>query len=160
NQVLNDNNIPAVLGRVEVAFWGVAGLPEDQARPMFAVTDLPRKPVINIGIAGQWNPRTVGNLPDLIRETDVGAAADVAASFFGIEAQGGVIYVKTYRDTLTAVPSLERFGWWAHARYTLPRIPVEITAGYRIASYSPRAHLSTSAPSDMDQQFDASFGLL
>jgi len=160
NQILSDNNIPAVRGRAEFSYWGTQGLPNDQVRPIYAVTDDLRKPVLHLGIAAQWNPRTVGNLPDLIRETDVGVAADVAASLFGIELQAAVLYMQTSRDTLSAVPPLERFGFWAHLRYTLPRIPVEITPGYRIASYSPRAHLSTSPTSDMDKQVDAALGLL
>jgi len=160
NQLLNDTNLPAVFGRVEFAVWGKKGLPADGVRPIFAVTDELRKPALNLAIAGQWNPRATGNLPDLIRETDMGVAADLAASYFGVELQAGVVYVKTTRDTLAAIPDLERFGWWAHLRYSLPRIPVEVTPGYRIASYSPRAHFAVAAPSPVDEQFDASFALL
>jgi hypothetical protein len=160
NQILNDNNIPAIFGRFEFAYWGAQGLPADRVAPIYSVTDDFHKPIINIAVAGQWNPRTVGDLPDLMRETDAGAAADIAAFWHGVEVQGGVIYLKTSRDTLTAVPDLERFGWWAHARYTLPRIPVAITAGYRIGSYSPRAHLRTAPELQSDRDFDASFDLM
>src|SRR6185369_11555323 len=141
NQVLNDNNIPALFGRAEFALWGHDGLPVDRVRPMYSITDDLHRPIINIGIAGQWNPRTAGNLPDLVRETDTGAAADIAASFYGVELQAGVVYLRTIYETLSTTPDLERFGWWAHIRYSLPRIRVEITPGYRIGSYSPRAHL-------------------
>ena len=160
NQILNDSNLPAVFGRTEFAVWGKKGLPVDSVRPIYSVSDELAKPIISIGLAGQWNPRTAGNLPDLIRETDMGAAADLAASYFGFELQGGVVYVRTTHDTLAAIPDLERFGFWAHLRYSLPRIPVEITPGYRIASYSPRAHLGTAAATPADAEFDASFGLL
>jgi hypothetical protein len=160
NQILSDNNIPAVRGRAEFSYWGKQGLPIDQVRPMYAVTDDLRKPILHLGIAAQWNPRTVGNLPDLIKETDVGVAADFAASYVGIELQAAILYVKTTRDTLSAVPPLERLGWWAHLRYTLPKIPLEITPGYRVASYAPRAHLSTTPVTDADRQFDEALGLL
>lgn len=160
NQVLNSTNLPAVFGRVEFAVWGKKGLPADSVRPMFAVSDELRKPVLNLGLAGQWNPRATGNLPDLIRETDMGVAADLAASYYGVELQAGVVYVKTSYDTLATIPALERFGWWAHLRYSLPRIPVEVTPGYRIASYSPRAHLGVAGATPVDEQFDASFALL
>ena len=112
------DSIPAIRGRAEFSFWGKEGLPIDQVRPMYAVTDDLRKPIVHIGVAAQWNPRTVGNLPDLIKETDVGVAADFAGSYLGIELQAAVLYVKTTRDTLSAIPPLERFGWWAHLRYT------------------------------------------
>ena len=36
---------------------GKDGLPIDQVRPMYAVTDDLRKPVVHVGIAAQWNPR-------------------------------------------------------------------------------------------------------
>lgn len=159
NQILSDNNIPAVYGRAEFSFWGKDGLPIDQVRPMYAVTDDLRKPIVHVGIAAQWNPRTVGNLPDLIKETDVGVTADVAASFFGVELQASVLYLKTTRETLSAIPPLERFGYWAHLRFTIPKIPVEVTPGYRIASYQPRAHLGTTPQSETERAFDDSFSL-
>lgn len=160
NQLLNDNNIPALYGRVEFAYWGQAGLPQDQVRPMFSVVDDFRKPILHIGLASQWNPRTVGNLPDLMRETDAGVAVDAALSLLGFELQGGFLYVRTSRDTLTGVPDLERLGFWGHLRYTIPRIPLQITPGYRISSYAPRAHVGTQPATEMDRQFDASYTLL
>jgi hypothetical protein len=158
NQILNDNNKPAVFGRLELAFWGARGLPLDRIGPMRARTDGP-KPIVGVGIAGQYNSRTVGNPPDLIDETDGGVAADAIANFYGVDLQGGLIYVKTTHDTLAATPDLERFGWWAHLRYTIPRIPVELTAGYRIASYAPQAHLSTTATPG-NEQHDSDLTLL
>lgn len=160
NKVLNDDNIPAVFGRAEFAYWGQKGLPLDRVTPMYAVTDDWHRPVLNLGLAGHWNPRTAGNLPDLIRETDIGAAVDLLACFYGVELQGSVLYVRTQRDTLTQSPDLERFGWWAHARFTLPKIPVAITPGYRIGSYSPRAHLLVEAATPADAETDAQYGLL
>lgn len=160
NQLLNDNNIPALYGRIEFAFWGKAGLPADRITPMYSVTDDFHRPILSLGLAGQWNPRTVGNLPDLIKETDVGGAADLVFHLRGLELQGGVLYVKTTRDTLAAIPPLERFGWWAHLRYSLPRIPLQITPGYRVGSYAPRAHLATTAATPEDERVDASLNLM
>lgn len=160
NQIVADNNLPAIFGRFELAYWGSRGVPQDFIGAMFSVTDLPTHPFLNLGVAAQWHPRTSGNLPDLVRETDAGVAADLAASFLGAELQGGVIYLRTTFDTLSAVPDQERFGWWAHARYTLPKIPPQITLGYRVASYAPRAHLSVAAPTPMDASVDGSLDLL
>lgn len=160
NQLLNDNNIPALFGRVEFAYWGQAGLPQDQVRPMFSVVDDFRKPILHIGLASQWNPRTVGNLPDLMRETDAGVAVDAAVSLLGFDLQGGFLYLRTSRDTLTGVPDLERLGFWGHLRYTIPRIPLQLTPGYRISSYAPRAHIGTQPATELDGTFDASYTLL
>jgi hypothetical protein len=159
NQLLNDNNKPAVFGRLELAFWGARGLPADGINPLRARTDVEPKPIVGLGLAGQYNPRTTGNPPDLIDETDAGVAADLIASFYGVDLQGGILYIRTTHDTLAATPDVERFGWWAHLRYTLPKIPVELTLGYRIASYAPRAHLSTSVL-PMQDQVDANLALL
>jgi hypothetical protein len=159
NQVVNDNNLPAVFGRLELAVWGNRGLPPDQIGPMRSRTDSDHRPWFNLGIAAQWNSRTTGNPPDLINETDAGAAVDAGAWFFGVDLEGGFLYIKTTHDTLSAVPDVERLGWWAHLRYTIPRIPVELTIGYRVASYSPRAHLSTSVPA-VDAQRDSDLDLL
>ena len=110
---------------------------------MFSISDDFRKPMLNIGLASQWNPRTVGNLPDLMRETDAGVAVDLALSLLGFELQGGFLYLRTSRDTLSGVPDLERMGFWGHLRYTIPRLPLQITPGYRISSY---ARARASAP--------------
>jgi hypothetical protein len=159
NQILNDNNLPAIFGRLEFAFWGGRGIPDQTIGPMRARTDGPL-PWFGLGVAAQWNPRTTGNPPDLINETDTGAAADLIAAFYGVDLEGGLLYLKTTHDTLSAVPDVEKFGWWAHLRYTLPRIPVEIAIGYRIASYAPRAHLQTSAPTPAEAAFDDNQALL
>jgi hypothetical protein len=160
NHILNDNNLPAIFGRVELAFWGSRGLPRDVVAPMRSPVDGDRKPIVTIGGAFQYNPRTVGTPPDLINETDTGGAVDVAVLLYGVELQGGFLLVKTTHDTLTSTPDLERSGWWAHLRYTIPKIPVEITPGYRIASYAPRSHLTVSAPTPADAQLDDDLGLL
>lgn len=160
NQLLSDNNLPAVFGRVELAYWGRRPLPPARPGPMYAVADLPVHPVLNVGLAGQWTPRTRGNLPDLVHETESGVAADLLLSLFGIDVQAGVLYLRTSYDTLKAVPDLERLGYWAHAQYTIPRIPPVISLGYRIAGYSPRAHLQGSAATPADAQFDGSLDLL
>jgi hypothetical protein len=159
NQLLNDNNMPAVFGRLEFAAWGMRGPPPDVLAPMRARTDGPYLPYFNLGLAAQYVPRTTGNPPDLINETDTGFAVDAVVAFWGVDLEGGLVYVKTTHDTLSSTPDLERLGWWAHLRYTLPRIPVEITPGYRIASYAPRAHLSTTAAPG-EAQRDSDLGLL
>lgn len=160
NQLLNDNNLPAVFGRVEYAFWGDQGLPEDRIGPMRAYVDLKRKPIVSVGVAGQYNPRTAGNLPNLVNETDAGTAADVMVSILGIDCQAGILYLKTIYNTLSSVPDLERFGWWAHLRYTIPKLPFDLTPGYRIANYQPRAHIETSGGSSADQTMDGDLALL
>jgi hypothetical protein len=159
NQLLNDNNLPAVFGRVELSLWGRRGPPPDFIEPMRARTDRRPLPLVSLGLAVQYNPRTTGNPPDLIDETDSGVAADLVAAFYGVDLEGGLVYLKTTHDTLAATPDVEKFGWWAHLRFTIPRIPVELTPGYRIASYAPRAHLSTN-PVAGEAQRDADLALL
>jgi hypothetical protein len=158
NQVLNDNNLPAIFARAEFAFWGRRGIPPEGIQPMRARTDGPL-PWLNLGLAVQWNPRTAGNPPDLINETDTGAAADIIVAGYGVDLEAGLLYIRTSHDTLTAIPDVEKLGWWAHLRFTIPRIPVEITPGYRIASYAPRAHLATGV-GPVDAQRDADLALL
>jgi hypothetical protein len=158
NQLLNSGNKPAVFGRAELAVWGASGAPPDVIAPMYARTD-GALPIFGLGIAGQYNPRTTGNPPNLISETDAGFAVDATAAFYGVDLEGGFLYLRTTHNTLTATPDVERLGWWAHVRYVAPRIPFELGLGYRIASYAPRAHIATAAPT-MDAQVDASLDLL
>jgi hypothetical protein len=159
NQILNSNNKPAVFGRVEFALWDKAGIPPDQIGPMRARTD-GKLPYLGLGVAAQYNPRTGGNPPDLVDETDTGVAADLIAAAFGVDLEAGILYLRTKYETLSSTPDLERFGWWAHARYTIPKIPVELTVGYRISSYSPRAHLSTNPATPADAVIDSAYDLL
>jgi hypothetical protein len=158
NQLLNSGNKPAVFGRAELAVWRPGGMPADIVAPIYARTDGPL-PLFGLGVAAQYNPRTTGNPPNLISETDAGFAVDAVAAYAGVDLEAGMLYLRTTHNTLSATPDLERLGWWAHVRYTLPRIPVELTPGYRIASYSPRAHLATAAPPG-NAQVDADLDLL
>jgi hypothetical protein len=160
NQLLSNTNTPAFYGRVEFAFWGPDGLPPDRFAPMRAVTDEAHRPIVSVGLAVQYRPRTGGNVPDLIRETDTGAAADLVFNYVGIDLQAGLLYVRTAHDTLSSTPDTEQFGWWAHLRYEIPKIPIEITPGYRIASFSPFAHQRVPAPSEATARLHADFDLV
>lgn len=160
NQLLNDNNKPAVFARLEFAFWPENGQPPDQISPMRAVTDLLDKPILSVGAAFQYNPRTAGNPPDLFDETDLGGALDVAFALRGIELQGGVVYVHTSFDSVPTAPALEKAGFWAHVRYQIPKLPFDLIPGYRISNYAPRAHLFGAAPDAQIGQADADFGLM
>src|SRR5262249_11682407 len=112
NQLLNDNSRPAVFGRVELALWGADGPPPARIAPMRARTDGGRLPIVGIGVAAQYNQRTAGNLPNLINESDTGAAFDLIAALYGLDLEAGVLYLRTHHDTLANTPDLERFGWW------------------------------------------------
>jgi hypothetical protein len=149
NQSLNSGNRPALFGRVELSFWGKDGIPEDKIGPIRARTDLDRFPIIGIGVAGQWVPHQTFEPPNVVNETDTGGAADVILAFYGVDLEGGILYVRTAHDTLSGLQDIERFGWWAHLRFTIPKIPIKITPGYRIASYAPQTHIWTTTPSDM-----------
>ena len=148
NQSINSNNLPAIFGRFEFALWGPTGPPPDRIAPIRARSDDGRLPWVGLGLNARWVPRTAGEPPNLVRETDTGYAGDVIVGAAGIDLQAGLVYVKTVHDTLSSTPPVERFGWWAHLRYTIPRIPVLITPGYRIASYAPAPTCPrTAAPS-------------
>src|SRR5262249_36983630 len=82
NQILPDNNPPAGFGRAGFPLGARQGPPPARVSAIYSVTDEPRKPLVHLGVAAQWRKRTGGNLPDLITETDTGAAADFAASFY------------------------------------------------------------------------------
>lgn len=160
NQVLNDNNKPAVFGRIEFALWGESGLPPDQIAPMRSVTDLPERPILSVGAGFQYNPRTSGNPPDLIDETDLGGAFDVAFALKGIEVQGGLVYVHTNYDSVAAAAPREQAGIWGHLRYTIPKLPFDLIPGYRISNLAPRMHLFDKAPNPQADQADADLALL
>src|SRR5262249_20302743 len=142
--------------------WGSKGPPPDQVGPMRARSDDRRLPWVGLGFALRYVPRTAGNPPDLVSETDLGYAGDLIVGVAGIDLQAGLLYVKTTHDALSTTPPLERFGWWAHLRYTIPGISVQITPGYRIANYAPRAHtpLEPTSISQSERMLDEDLGLL
>src|SRR5262249_36915477 len=84
NQILNSNNKPAVFGRIELAVWPKSGPPPDTISPMRGRSDGPL-PYLNLGLAALYNPRTGGNPPNLVDETDTGVAVDLIAAFYGVD---------------------------------------------------------------------------
>jgi len=140
NESLNDNNALGVFGRVEYSHWGAHRKPEPYIGPMRA-RSARAKPIFNLGLGGLWNKRSVGDLPDLLSETDIGAAADLGFNAKGIDVEAGGQYIKTTYSSLPSQVPQERLGWWAHVLYTIPGLGFDLVPGYRIASYAPRAHL-------------------
>jgi hypothetical protein len=115
NQGLDDNGKPAVVGRLELSFGDYATL----------------------GGAFLYNPRTVGALPDLFDEDDLGVATDLHVEVLGFELVAQLVYLTTSFDT-TGTEDRERLGWHAELGYHFDTIsPVPIILAYRFAMYEP-----------------------
>lgn len=137
NHLGNDNKLPAVFGRLGAGF-------EDYVKAGFSL---------------QYNPRSVGQLPNLYDETDVALAGDVRLKVFGVDVLGQAVWKMTSFDTVfpegdpartdnglgvtTWIVLDEPFG--------LPTFGVK--PGYRFSYYDPRS----SSPED--QLFEHTFGL-
>jgi len=73
NQLRNDNNDHAFLGRLELWLWDI----------------------VRIGGAGIYNQRTVGTLPNLYGEKDVGVDVDAMLLWKGLEVSGQIVRMTT-----------------------------------------------------------------
>jgi hypothetical protein len=78
NHLGNDNKLPAVTGRFAAGY----------------------KELASLGVSGRWNPRTVGELPNLFNETDLQGSVDFTLKSFGIELLAQAIFRQTSFDTV------------------------------------------------------------
>ena len=78
NKLGNDNKLPALTTRVAAGY----------------------KDLISVGLTGRYNPRTVGELPNLFNETDLQGGVDFMLSSFGIEVLAQAVIKQTSFDTV------------------------------------------------------------
>ena len=137
NRSVNDNKLPAVLARFGGGF----------------------KDAFAAGIGAQYNPRSVGELPNLYRETDLEVAGDVRVKMMGIDLLGQAAWRSTSFDTVFPEndPSktdnaLGVTGWIVlDDPFGIPTFGCK--PGYRFSYYDPR-----SSSTD-DQLFEHSIAL-
>ena len=118
NQALNDNNDPALFGRLELSY----------------------ERLLTLGGAIMHNPRRVGAAPTLFDETDLGVNADLLVQVAGLELYGQWTQVTTTFDTV-GTEDLERRAWHAHVAYRVDLPWLAFAPAYRIASLDPRANI-------------------
>lgn len=137
NRSANDNKLPALLARVGGG-WG---------------------DVVQGGVGMQYNPRTVGELPNLYRETDLEVAGDLRIQTMGFDLLGQAAWRSTSFDTVFPQSdpaktdnALGLTGWIVlDDPLGLPTFGVK--PGYRFSYYDPRSSSSE------DQLFEHSFGV-
>lgn len=137
NRLGNDNKLPALLGRLG---GGLGRL-------------------VEAGVAMQYNPRTVGELPNLYNETDVEFAADLRVRALGFDWLGQAAYRTTSFDTVfpegdpAASDQALGFTSWLVLSDPLGLPTFGIKPGYRFSYYDPR---SSSAE---DQLYEHTLGI-
>jgi len=111
NQAFNDNSAPAVYGRLALSAFDA----------------------VSLGVGGTYNPRTVGALPNLYDESDLGFTVDAHASMFGAFADASFFWINTQYPT-TAAPDSQAMAATAEIGY---RLWFGLGAGYRFGWYDP-----------------------
>lgn len=138
NTLGNDNKLPAAYGRVGVSLDKTLG----------------------IGLGGSFNPRTVGEQPNLFTETDMTAFGDIRADVAGVELVAQGIVRQTSFNTLVPDPTDPRGQETAlgATAWLVFRDPFGISLGgvipgYRISYYDP------SSAFEDDQLLENTIGL-
>ena len=115
NQFVDDNGRVGIVGRVELS-W---------------------KPWVTIGAGVFRNDRTVGTLPNLYTEEDLGLTGDANVRFLGAEFFAAVTRVRTAFPTVGTAARVQ-LAWHAQAAY---RFDISdkafLSPGYRIATFNP-----------------------
>lgn len=114
NQLLDDNGHLGIVGRVE------AGI-KDHA-------------LVGAGVVK--NDRTVGTLPNLYNEDDVGLTGDIDVKYFGFEVYGAVTRFRTTFPTVGTAARVQ-LGWHAQAAYRIALPGFFIAPSYRYAFFDP-----------------------
>ena len=114
NQLLDDNGHLGLVGRVE------AGI----------------KDHLLVGAGVEKNDRTVGTLPNLYNEDDVGLTADVDVKYAGFELFAAATRFRTTFPTVGTAARVQ-LAYWAQAAYRIPLPGFFIAPSYRYAFFDP-----------------------
>ena len=118
NQFLDDNGRVGIVARGELS-W--------QAKNAGAT----------LGAGVFRNDRTVGTLPNLYNEEDLGLTGDLDVKVFGAEIFGAVTRVRTAFPTVGTAERVQ-LAWHAQAAYRFDiRNTLFLAPGYRIATFNP-----------------------
>ena len=115
NQFLDDNGRVGIVARAELS-W---------------------KPWATIGAGVFRNDRTVGTLPNLYNEEDLGLTGDLDVRFLGAEIFAAVTRVRTAFSTVGTAERVQ-LAWHAQAAYRFDiKNSFFLAPGYRIATFNP-----------------------
>jgi hypothetical protein len=114
NQLVDDNGKLGLVGRLEAVYG----------------------PYVTLGGAAFKNDRTVGTLPNLYEEADVGFAGDLLIRWTGLEIFGQVATIRTEYPTV-GTRARNQLGYHAQIGYRIDELYVPFTPTYRYAHYHP-----------------------
>lgn len=134
NKLLNDNNLPAFIGRLE----------------LYAMDH------VRAGGAFARNDRREGEAPDQFDEKDTSFAADLLVTIKDLRVFGQFVQVMTEFPTAGLADRTQR-GISAEAGYTLKVPYVHITPGYRFAHFDPWAGGSEAAAGAALESFQLNY---
>jgi hypothetical protein len=116
NQLLDDNGHLGLVGR----------------------TELDILKTVRIGAAVFRNDRTVGTLPNLYNEEDLGLTGDASLRVAGLEVFGAVTRVRTVFPTV-GTSARAQLAFHAQAGYRIESGSLQLTPAYRFAYFDPWA---------------------
>jgi hypothetical protein len=127
NQTLDDNGKPAFVGRVEINYGDL----------------------VTLGGGAMLNPRTEGDLPNLIEEDDLTIAADLLVTVAGAEVFGQFVQRTTSFETIGATEDRKQQSIHAQIGYEIPTC-IPLVPAYRFAMFNPWASGGDSEGADLE----------
>lgn len=152
---LNDNDLPALWGRVFLRF-DAEGQAGDEEGP--STYGLVRGGLI--GLSGFVNSVSVGQVPNRFDSTMVGAGADAAWQIGLFHLRGQVVWRRTQPDSAVLSEVEDLIGGHAQVSFLIPDIG--LAPGYRFAALDPRlvvGDVDANDPGHFDRVFHHTVGL-
>lgn len=131
---LNDNDIPAVYGRLFFSWHDAQDgvVPDDEEGP---ATYVQREGGL-VGVSGFYNETTVGTAPSRFRDRNYGAGLDLGLNYSVFIFRGQALFTQT--DHLLRGGSEPQRALGGHAQLSVHVLDTGFYPGYRFAYYDPR----------------------
>jgi len=130
---LNDNDLPAVWGRLALA-WGQetkSGTVMDEEGP----ATYQKNSAGMIGLSGFYNEITTGNAPNQFRDQLIGAGVDMSMQISMVQLQGQILGLRSHNLTLSREDAIYALG--GHTQVAITLGDSGLSPGYRFAYLDP-----------------------
>ena len=142
----NDNDVPAIFGRMTLA-WGTTDGGDDEEGP---ATQASYSNGGTMGLGGYVNQKTSGVPPTRFSDMVVGLGLDLNLSYYGTFFRGQVLWENENHKDYPSAGSVQALGGHGEAGYRFDDMRLEV--GYRYGFYDPRFSVEQDdeVPSSID----------
>ncbi len=152
---LNDNDLPAIWGRIELRYKPKAQRNDEEGPATFDVQEEGG----HVGLSANYNEVTYGIAPNRFRDRKVGAGLDAALRLSVFDLRGQLLWMRTQHLLRFGTEGEQALG--GHAQLGVRILDSGFTPAYRFAYYEPRWRTGDAVglPADFDRVMHHTLGV-